>query len=144
MIFLTACNSSNDNSIDSIQNEMHYMETDNEREYAITFLEDGRADVAWYGREDDPESVTYSVSEEPIEVENQEPMKKITFDNFPSHSYGLSNTNDNSFLIDDTEDEIVLRDYKENDTGENVLRKDLDEARVKATEERDIFLVNGE
>lgn len=143
MILLTACSSSNDHPIESIQNEMHYMDTDNQREYTITFLENGRADVAWYGRADDPESVTYVVSEELVEVEGQEPMNKITFDNFPSHSYGLSNSNNNSFMIEENDEGIVLRDYKEDD-GVNVLRKDVDEVRVKATDERDIYLVKAE
>lgn len=143
MIFLTACNTSN-NAIKSIQNEMHYIETDGERKYSITFFEDGRADVAWYGREDNPESVTYQISEEPIEIQNHEPMRIISFDNFPSsHSYDLSNSNDNSFLIDSTEEELVLRDYRTDSEDNIYLKKDkeYEQPRFPATEEDDVFLV---
>lgn len=124
---------------------MHYIETDGERKYSITFLEEERANVAWYGNKDSPESVTYEISEEPVEVEGHDPMKKISFGNFPSNnSYDLSNSNNNSFLIDDTADNIVLRDYKENEEDGIVLSKDYDAEFTSATEEDDIFLVKAE
>lgn len=142
IFFLSACNSSSDNAIENIQNEKYYMETDGKREYLITFLEDNRADVAWYSKEDETESVSYEVSKEQIEVEGQEPMNKITFDNFPSHSYGLSNANDNSFLVEESGDGIVLRDYKENQEDNTVvLKKDFEGQFTSASEENDVFLV---
>lgn len=146
MLLLSACNTST-NEIENIQNEMHYIEVDDERKYSITFLEEGRADVAWYGNEDNPESITYEISEEPVEVEGHEPMKKISFGNFPSNnSYDLSNSNDNSFLIEDTSDNIVLRDYRTDDDGKNYLRSDknYELPGYSATEEDDIFLVKAE
>ncbi|WP_020006610.1 hypothetical protein [Salinicoccus albus] len=147
MIFLSACSVSNANAIESIQNDQHYIETDGERKYSITFLEDGRADVAWYGREDYPESITYEISEEPVEVEGQDPMKKISFADFPSNeSYDLSNSNDNSFLIEENENGVVLRDYRTDDQGKNYLKSDeeYENPGYPATEEEDIFLVEAE
>lgn len=143
LLLIAGCSSSSD-PIENIQDDMHYIEKDGDREYVITFLEDGRADVAWYGMEDRPESITYEVSEEPIEVENEEPMKSIHFDNFPStEKYGLSNFNDNTYLIDDSEEQLVLRDYRT--TKEDVVYlktdKDFEKPRYPATEEDDIFLV---
>lgn len=143
MFLLSGCSSSNDNAIENIEDEKHYMETDNKREYVITFLEDGRADVAWYGKEDEPDSISYEISEEQVEVEGQDPMHKITFDDFPTHSYGLSNTNDNSFLIDETEDGIVLRDYRTSNEDKNYLKNDqnFEEPGYPATTKDDVFLV---
>jgi len=142
VLLLSACNTSNANPMESIQNEMHYMDVDNERQYVITFLEDDRADAAWYGREDSPESLTYEVSEDSVEVENNNPMKMITFDNMPTHSYGLSNSNDNSFLIDETEEGIVLRDFSTDNEDNIYLKKDeeYEQPRFPATEDNDIFL----
>ena len=141
VLLLSACNTSNSNPIEKIQNEMHYMDVDNERQYVITFLEDNRADAAWYGREDSPESLTYEMSEDPVDVENQEPMQMISFDNMPTHSYGLSNSNDNSFLIDEIDEGIVLRDYTMNNEDNTlILSKDYEGAFTEATEENDIFL----
>ncbi|SOC45077.1 hypothetical protein SAMN05878391_2586 [Salinicoccus kekensis] len=73
-------------------------------------------------------------------------MKKITFGNFPSNnSYDLSNSNDNSFLIEDTGSGIVLRDYKVNEEEDiYVLSKDYEADFTSATEEDDIFLVEAE
>lgn len=142
MLLLSGCSTSNDNAIENIEDEKHYMEMDDKREYVITFLEDGRADVAWYGKEDEPDSISYEISEEQVEVEGQDSMHKITFDNFPTHSYGLSNANDNSFLIDETEDEIVLRDYQENkEDNTYFLKKDFEGKFTSASEENDVFLV---
>lgn len=121
------------------------MEIDSEREYLITFSEDNRADVAWYSKEDEPESISYQVSEDQVEVEGQESMNKITFDNFPTHSYGLSNSNDNSFLIDETEDGIVLRDFKESKEDNTiVLKKDFEGEFTSASEENDVYLIQVE
>ena len=146
MIILSACNASNANAIEGIQDDKHYIETDGERKYSITFLEDGRADVAWYGREDQPESITYEISEEPVEVEGKDPMKRISFSNFPSNeTYDLSNSNDNSFLIEENENGLVLRDYKENEQEDaSVLSKDYEGDFTSATEEDDVFLVEDE
>lgn len=146
ILILSACGNSHANPIQSIENEMHYMDVDDEREYVITFLEDNRADVAWYGRENSPESVSFEMSEEKVEVLNQDPMYMISFDNIPTHSYGLSNSNDNSFLIDETEKGIVLRDYVENQDSEIYLRndKEFEKPRFEATEEEDIFLVKAD
>lgn len=142
MLLLSGCSTSNDNAIENIEDEKHYMETDDKREYVITFLEDGRADVAWYGKEDEPDSISYEISNEQVEVEGQDPMHKITFNNFPSHSYGLSNSNDNSFFIDESEDEIVLRDYQENkEDNTYFLKKDFEGEFTSASEENDVFLV---
>lgn len=142
MLFLSACSSSNDNAIENIEDEKHYMETNDKREYVITFLEDNRADVSWYGKEDEPDSISYEISEEQVEVQGQDSMHKITFNNFPSHSYGLSNSNDNSFLIDESEDEIVLRDYQENkEDNIYVLKKDFEGKFTSASEENDVYLV---
>lgn len=143
-IFLSACGSSEDHPIEDIYGEQHYMETDKEREYTIAFYEDGRADVAWYGMEDNPESLTYEISEEKTAVENEDSMHMISFHNFPSHSYGLSNSNDDSFLVDSTEDGIVLRYYDKTQEGKTYLKKDknFEEAGYPASDKRDIYLVN--
>lgn len=145
LLLVAGCGNSSD-PIENIQGEMHYIEKDGDREYVITFLEDGRADVASYGRQDVPESITYEISEEPVEVENEEPMKSIRFDNFPSHEkYGLSNINDNTWLIDESEEQLVLRDYSYNSkSNKTSLKKDLESDFIKQTEENDIFLVKVE
>src|SRR5699024_8657067 len=146
LLLVAGCGNSSD-PIQNIQDEMHYIEKDGDREYVITFFEDGRADVAWYGMEDRPESITYEISEEPIEVENEEQMKSISFDNFPSREkYGLSNRNDNTYLIDDSEEQLVLRDFETTKEDAVYLKKDkeFETPGHPATEEDDIFLVTAE
>ena len=56
LLLIAGCGNSSD-PIENIHDEMHYIEKDGDREYVITFLEEGRADVAWYGRQDIPESM---------------------------------------------------------------------------------------